>query len=101
MSLLGWLSRLSLLEWVLIGAAISFLVQRPATPAQTSQRFDWIINLCAFITIGALCAAAVTGEQWLGLVGFGSAVLGLALGMQRMWRRLKRWLAHMLGRGAS
>lgn len=107
MSLLRWLSRVSIAEWLLIGLAIAWLVRgRPpasrAAPAGQPRRRDWVIDGCVVVALIGLIGGAFWHIAWLSLLGFAAAALGLALairaGALRIAQTVRRWMQRLTRR---
>ena len=99
MGVLRWLAKISLAEWLIIGAALSWLARRPATggDAPAAPR-SWAINACVAVTVLAILAGAIWQQSWLSLIGFGAAALGLGLAIKGWARALGRRLARLFGK---
>ena len=100
MAVFRWLSTISLLEWLVIGAAITWLVQRPRrkTPAVSQNTHSWVLNLCVGVTVVGIVGGAIWSSSWLSLLGFAAAAFGIALTMRGWGRSLNRWLRRLVGR---
>ncbi len=101
MSVLRWMARISLAEWIMIGALVALLWrQRPPAgghPGQPATR-SWVLNACVAIAVAGILAGAIWRLSWLSLIGFAAAALGLGL-MIRGWSlALRRWFRGLLGR---
>ncbi len=88
-----WLMRLSIWEWIALISLGAWLWQRISKRSsyQNSPQQRWLIDLCVVVTVLALLGSAIWQIRWLGLVAFGAAALGLALGI-RHWLLMLRGL---------
>ena len=100
MAVFRWLSTISLLEWLVIGAAITWLVQRPRSkkPTANQNTSPWAIDLCVGVTVIGIVSGAIWSISWLSLLGFAAAAFGIALTVRGWGRSLNRWLRRLVGR---
>ncbi len=96
MTIVRWLLRLSALEWMALLGGLWLLWQRarhlPSQQPNAASGSTWLIDGCVVVTVVSIVGAVITDARWLGLLGFGAAVLGLALALQRSGRAFKQRL---------
>ncbi len=100
MSLVRWMARISLVEWIMIGGLVALLWCRrpPAARSTTPGTRSWALDACVAVAVIGILAGAIWRLSWLSLLGFAAAALGLGL-MIRGWSfSLKRWFRGLLGR---
>ncbi|XSG77702.1 hypothetical protein ACP8Y2_11945 [Herpetosiphon llansteffanensis] len=95
-----WLMRLSVWEWIALITLGGWLWQRISQHStyQSSQRQRWLIDICVVITVLALVGSAIWQIRWLGLVAFGAAALGLAIGIRNWLSIIRGWFGGLFSR---
>jgi len=101
MSILRWMARISLAEWIMIGGLLTLLWRRVpqagSRPGQSASH-SWPLDACVAVAVIGILAGAIWRISWLSLAGFAAAALGIGL-MVRGWGfALKRWFRALLGR---
>lgn len=101
MTIIRWIGRISLAEWIVLGVLVSLLWRNTRRTTPTSQHpgvSARIIDLCVLLTVLGIIGGAVWQLSWLSLVGFAAAALGIGLMVRGWGLSLTRWVAGIFGR---